>query len=193
MQYKKDAVRDKILDAARKEYLAHGFRGANISAIAEKAGVPVGNLYRYFDGKSGVLDAIVKPAYEALPKLFEQTRQVAILNSATLSQVMPLLVGRLLEFFDEYGDDVLILMDCCGGTRYEDFYKYLTGEIASVIKSKLYPEKPAVQEELLSEVIGRAFCGSLFDVVRMRLDSEEKQEMFEKLLKFYFFDVDNRK
>ena len=63
MQYKKDTVRDNILDAARKEFLAHGFRGGNISVITKDAGVPVGNLYRYFEGKSGVLDAIVKPAY----------------------------------------------------------------------------------------------------------------------------------
>ena len=60
MQYKKEAVRERILEAARTEYLERGFRGGNISAIAERAGVPVGNLYRYFDGKNGVLDAIVK-------------------------------------------------------------------------------------------------------------------------------------
>ena len=72
MQYKKESVREKILEAARKEYRRKGFRGGNISTIAENAGVPVGNLYRYFQGKTGVLDAIVKPAYDALPKLMAE-------------------------------------------------------------------------------------------------------------------------
>ena len=80
VQYKKEAVREKILDAARKEYLARGFRGGNIGTIAENAGVPIGNLYRYFEGKTGVLDAIVKPAYDALPKLMAELEQVELLD-----------------------------------------------------------------------------------------------------------------
>ena len=149
MQYKKEAVREKILDAARKEYIARGFRGGNISAIAESAGVPVGNLYRYFDGKTGVLDAIVKPAYEALPKLMGELQEVEILDSVTLSQTMPILSGGLLGFFDMFGDDILILMDCCDGTRYEDFSKALIGQVSRIIKRKLYAGNADPEQEVL--------------------------------------------
>ncbi len=193
MQYKKEAVREKILEAARKEYLERGFRGGNISAIAERAGVPVGNLYRYFDGKNGVLDAIVKPAYEALPKLMAELQQVAILDSVTLSQTMPLLSNGLLKFFDAFGDDILILMDCCDGTRYEDFFDDITREVSAVIRHKLYPNGADERETQFSDVISKAFCGSLFNMLRMGLNHEQKQEMVEKLLKFYFYEVDKRK
>lgn len=193
MQYKKEAVREKILDAARKEYLARGFRGGNIGTIAENAGVPIGNLYRYFEGKTGVLDAIVKPAYDALPKLMEELEQVELLDSVTLSQTMPLLSGGLLDFFDAFGDDMLILLDGCDGTRYEDFSRELFERVGRIIKRKLYPDTQSEEKELFAYSVGKAFCGSLFDVLRLSPDREKKQAFVERLIKFYFFEVDKRK
>lgn len=193
MQYKKESVREKILEAARKEYRRKGFRGGNISTIAENAGVPVGNLYRYFDGKTGVLDAIVKPAYDALPKLMAELEQVEILDSATLSQTMPVLSGGLLRFFDTFGEDILILVDCCDGTRYEDFFSELTGRVSRIIGHKLYPASKDHQEKITADIVSKAFCTSLFDVLRMGLDHDEKQAVVERLLKFYFYEIDKRK
>ena len=45
MQYKKKEISERILQAGRKEYVEKGYRGGNISTIAEQAGVPVGNLW----------------------------------------------------------------------------------------------------------------------------------------------------
>ena len=193
MQYKKESVREKILEAARKEYRRKGFRGGNISTIAENAGVPVGNLYRYFQGKTGVLDAIVKPAYDALPKLMAELEQVEILYSATLSQAMPVLSGGLLRFFDTFGEDILILVDCCAGTRYEDFFSELTGRVSRIIGHKLYPASKDPQEKITADIVSKAFCTSLFDVLRMGLSHDEKQAVVERLLKFYFYEIDKRK
>lgn len=193
MQYQKEEVREKILAAAREEYLARGYRGGNIGVIAEKAGVTVGNLYRYFDGKSGLLDAIVKPAYESLPLLIAELQKVEILDSGTLSQTMPMLSGGLLGFFDRFGDNMLILMDGCEGTKYEDFSKELIGRVTHIIKVKLYPGQCTDEDETMAELIGKAFCASLFDVMRMGLPYEQKQKTVEKMLKFYFFEVDKRK
>ena len=193
MQYKKVEVREKILQAARKEYLERGYHGGNISAVAERAGVPVGNLYRYFDGKSGLLDAIVGPVYEALPKLVGDLQQIEVLDSATLAQIMPMLTGRLLDFFDMFGDDVLILTDCCVGTKYEDFAEDLTAKVAHVIEAKLYAGSQDEDDRIVAYAIGKAFCSSLFDVLRMGLGRERMQQIVERLIKFYFYETDKRK
>lgn len=192
MQYKKAEVRDKILDSARKEYLTMGFRGGNISAIAERAGVPVGNLYRYFDGKAGVLDAIVKPVYEALPKLISDLKEIEVLDSGNLSVIMPMITDRLLDFFDIFGDDILILMDCCDGTRYDDFARDLISMVSAVIKSRLYPGERGAEEEILADCAGKAFCISLFDTLRMDLGREQLERIIARLIKFYFYEVDKR-
>ncbi|HBG17410.1 MAG TPA: AcrR family transcriptional regulator [Firmicutes bacterium] len=42
---------EKILQTAIVEFAEHGFDGANINKIAEKAGVSVGSMYKYFNNK----------------------------------------------------------------------------------------------------------------------------------------------
>lgn len=40
-----------ILDTAMREFAGHGFHKANINAIAAKAGISIGALYKYFSSK----------------------------------------------------------------------------------------------------------------------------------------------
>ncbi|MVU77622.1 TetR family transcriptional regulator [Nocardia sp. ET3-3] len=53
-----ERTRALILDAAMKEFGAHGYAGARISAIAARAGVNVQLISYYFDGKEGLYQAI---------------------------------------------------------------------------------------------------------------------------------------
>lgn len=61
----KAEVRARILAAAAAEFLAHGYRGARQSAIAEGAKLSTGNLYRYFPGKDELFLAAVPRAKAA--------------------------------------------------------------------------------------------------------------------------------
>lgn len=68
-QFKKDEVRSKILDAARELFIRTGVEETRISDVARMAGISVGNLYRYFEGKEQLVDAICPPdLLEAMKK-----------------------------------------------------------------------------------------------------------------------------
>jgi AcrR family transcriptional regulator len=45
------AMRAQILEGARRAFIAGGFRGTSVPAIASEAGVSVGLIYRYFPSK----------------------------------------------------------------------------------------------------------------------------------------------
>ena len=49
MQHKQEKVKEAILQAAKKEFIAKGYQAASIRSIAEKAEVSVSNIYNYFD------------------------------------------------------------------------------------------------------------------------------------------------
>lgn len=49
-----------ILDAARACFGRYGFQGASMARIAEAAGISVGHIYRYFEGKEAVVAAIAE-------------------------------------------------------------------------------------------------------------------------------------
>jgi AcrR family transcriptional regulator len=55
----KDAVAETILDAALQEFLAYGLRRTNVDVVAKRAGVSRATLYRRFDGKDALVQAVL--------------------------------------------------------------------------------------------------------------------------------------
>ena len=52
--------RNRILEAARRCFIAHGFHAASMANIAEAAGMSAGLIYRYFDSKNAIILAIIE-------------------------------------------------------------------------------------------------------------------------------------
>lgn len=59
MQVLKEAVRTAILKSARKEFEKNGLEKASMRVIASKAGMTVGNLYRYYSNKEDLFYAAI--------------------------------------------------------------------------------------------------------------------------------------
>ncbi|MFN4129059.1 MAG: TetR/AcrR family transcriptional regulator [Paracoccaceae bacterium] len=49
----------EILKSARRAFAEKGFDGASMQDIARKAGMSVGNFYRYFPSKSAIVEALI--------------------------------------------------------------------------------------------------------------------------------------
>ncbi|HEV8561822.1 MAG TPA: TetR family transcriptional regulator [Actinophytocola sp.] len=54
-----DRVAETILDAALEEFLAYGLRRTNVDVVARRAGVSRATLYRRFDGKDALVQAVL--------------------------------------------------------------------------------------------------------------------------------------
>jgi AcrR family transcriptional regulator len=52
--------RARILDAAERCFIEHGFHAASMAHIAATAGMSAGLIYRYFDGKNQIVQAIIE-------------------------------------------------------------------------------------------------------------------------------------
>jgi len=53
-------IRDRILDAAKRVYEQHGFRGANTRLIAIEAGVNEVTIFRTFGSKAALFEALMQ-------------------------------------------------------------------------------------------------------------------------------------
>jgi AcrR family transcriptional regulator len=58
-----ESRRALILDAAAEEFAAHGYHGASIAAIAEKAGISQSGVLHHFASKDILLDAVVQSRF----------------------------------------------------------------------------------------------------------------------------------
>jgi AcrR family transcriptional regulator len=54
-----DTVGESIMDAALAEFLTYGLRRTNVDVVARRAGVSRATLYRRFDGKDALVQAVL--------------------------------------------------------------------------------------------------------------------------------------
>jgi len=52
--------RSSLLDAAREEFIAHGFNDASLNTIVQSAGISKGSLYYYFEDKEDLFIAVME-------------------------------------------------------------------------------------------------------------------------------------
>ena len=55
-----DEKRQRVIEAAIDEFAKRSFHDARVTAIAEKAGIPVGSFYQYFEDKKDLFKYIIK-------------------------------------------------------------------------------------------------------------------------------------
>lgn len=67
-QILKESVRQRILEAAEEQMSTQGDT-VTMRQIAKAAGVTVGNLYRYYEGREELLAAVTKPVLDGLEEL----------------------------------------------------------------------------------------------------------------------------
>ena len=65
-QSRSRATVDAVLEAATQVLETAGARGFNTNAVAERAGVSIGTLYRYFPDKQSILTALARREMEAV-------------------------------------------------------------------------------------------------------------------------------
>jgi AcrR family transcriptional regulator len=58
------AQRERILVAAQKCFVVHGFHAASMANIADTAGMSAGLIYRYFKSKNDIIQAIIERQLE---------------------------------------------------------------------------------------------------------------------------------
>jgi len=69
-------VKERIIDASIKLFLAKGFVGATTKELTDAAGVAKGTLYWYFSGKDQILDEVLERfSHELYDQAFEKVEK----------------------------------------------------------------------------------------------------------------------
>lgn len=85
-----------ILDTAAELFAEIGYEAATTNAIAERAAISIGSLYRYFPDKEAILGALAQ-------RYVEQTRAIydRVITDDLVYLPLPVLLDRLLDPFIE--------------------------------------------------------------------------------------------
>lgn len=118
-----DGTRERLLAAAKDEFLKYGYRGASLRRIAAAAGVTTGAIYGCFGSKQELFDALVGGTYE----LFMRNYMAAQNSFTDIPEAQqPDNVGTAsshyldwaVTFMLEHRDEFRLLLTCSEGTRF---------------------------------------------------------------------------
>jgi TetR/AcrR family transcriptional regulator len=89
-----ESSRVRVLESATVEFAAHGFAGARIDRIAQRARLNMGMLYYHFRSKRGLYRAVLESIYEEAAKILEITARAGDPTRAALAMYVDLLVDN---------------------------------------------------------------------------------------------------
>lgn len=92
-----------ILQAARKVFLQQGYINARMTDIAEEAGVAAGTLYRYFESKEMLAQALSEQLFDRLTHDL-----IPLLSMATGPDILPEILATVLLVAEDYRDVLTI-------------------------------------------------------------------------------------
>lgn len=136
MQYLKEDVRKKILSAALTEFKEHGYLEASMRNIAARAGIALGSIYRYFDNKEALFDALIYPVYSGifiyLSKIkLEMEKSPFGANSSSCVSI-PDILDAIIEMVKKSHTEIMIIFNKSKGSKYENVKTEITDLIYKI-------------------------------------------------------------
>lgn len=131
------ATRKKLLTAARQEFARHGFAGARVDEIAERAGVNKQLVYHYFGDKGALYLAVLEWVYEDIR---EQERRLN-LEGLPPEKAIRKLIEASFDHLAENPDFIVLLNDenrggaphVRGSTRLEAMHSPLVRIVSHIL------------------------------------------------------------
>ena len=183
-----------LLEAGKKEFLAHGFQGASLRDIAASLGVTTGAIYRYYTDKAELFSALVeKPVreleerYRAAQKEFaDQPLQDQLTELPEVSDEN----SWIMEFIYDNFDAFKLIVCCSAGTGYEHYLDTLVEIEANSGRALLERMEEAGQQihqidDALIHIVSSALFNGIFETVRHDMPRDKAFVYLNDLKEFY--------
>ena len=115
---------ERIITAAKEEFLTYGFENASMRRIASNSGITVSGLYKHFPSKEEMFAHLVQPMLDEFNVLYqqkEQEEQDAIEEIGAAAAFLNEDAVYAMAFIYDHFDEFKLLVCCSQGTRYEDY------------------------------------------------------------------------
>lgn len=181
--------------AAKKEFLAKGFRAASLRNIVREAGVTTGAFYGYYDSKEALFEALVGEQYETMMSCYcGAQRAFAELppeeQPENMSAVSSKCMHDMLLYAYENLDEFKLILCCAEGTRF-------AGMIDEMVRvesesTHAYQEvlaqlgRPSPQiDPRLEHILITGMFNAYIELIIHEMPLEQAEEYLTELQEFY--------
>jgi len=188
----KTSSHERVLAAARAEFLACGYLNASMRRIAARAGMTAAGLYRHCRDKADLFEQLVTPPAERLNVWLDAhiARNVSGVRSGNAELWQETEIGMMREIVYPHMEDYRLLLTKSEGTRYADYLHDLTElhqvemlRFLPLLREKGYPIRDVSAQEL--HLLLSAYTTALFEPVIHGYSLEEALRCLETVEAFF--------
>ncbi len=188
-QVLKEEVRDRIVKSATDEFFDKGFENSSLRKIARESGITPGNLYRYYDNKEVLYEAIVGESYRKLNAILmkhsgnklkihddpsiEEFEGMRVINQGKMT-------GKVIqEVIESYGSNRKAILILLKDDRAEFVMNARFG-LVDWFKRQL---TMIYGDALLAEDLAFSFTEGL---IKIAMDEDRIKERLESFVQFFY-------
>ena len=184
---------NRIIPAARREFLEKGFQNASIRSIAKRSGITSGGLYRHFKNKEDMFAALVEPALAEVNAWMDahvwRGWQGALAGDyGAMWQDNE--IDMIREVVYPNLDAFRLILCCSQGTRYESFVDDLVNEHQNImldvfgqLRARGVPVKDVSAEEL--HILMSAYTTAMFEPIVHAYPLEDAMHYLKTIEAFF--------
>lgn len=185
----------RIIPAAKKEFLEKGFEKASMRNIAAEAGITAAGLYRHFADKEAMFEELIAPVFEEFKDEYEirKNRDYEFLENGNLDEMWSgdTDLAYFLDWIYRYFDEFKLILCCSDGTKYANFIHDLcvyeqdeTLAYMEAARKKGIPVKEVKPQEL--HLLLSAYYSAVFEVVIHDFPREDAEHYLDTLQRFFY-------
>lgn len=185
----------KILEAAREEFLAKSFKSASLRNIVKTAGVTTGAFYGYYASKEDLFDALVGEHYNFLLSRFcRAQKEFADIppeeQPDNLTSTSGECMYEMLLYAYEHLHEFKLILCCSEGTRFSKLIDEMveietkgTHDYLEVLKKIGRPSPPI--DERLEHILITGMFNTFFELIIHEMPLEEAKHYLKEMRAFY--------
>ena len=185
----------KILEAAKREFLEKGFKSASLRSIVKTAGVTTGAFYGYYASKEDLFEALVGEHYDFLLSRFcRAQKEFAEIppeeQPDNLTSTSGECMYEMLLYAYEHLNEFKLILCCSEGTRFSKLIDEMveietkgTHDYLEVLKKIGRPSPPI--DERLEHILITGMFNTFFELVIHEMPIEDAKHYLKEMRAFY--------
>lgn len=195
MRTKTKGLSEKLILAARVEFLEKGYESASLRTIAQNAEITTGAIYRRYPDKEALFDALIEDTEEGFFQMFTTAQEefFDLIEAGHTKESYDLTneyLHKLVEYVYENLEDFKLILCYGAGSKDENFLHKLI-ELEVTRKNEYYTilrEKGKLIGEIHPDVhhmLVAAYFTSLFEVVKHDIKKEDAISHIAQISTFF--------
>ena len=192
MQTLKSDIRNRILSAAKEQFMQRGYLKTSMREIADAVDVGVGNLYNYFENKDELFCVILRPVSDALERMLQEHHGAkgADIMLICSEEYLKSAVDEYISLINKHGELMKILLFHSQGSSLETLREDYTNRSTEIVKTwfaemkEKHPEINVVVSDFMIH-LQAVWMFTLFEeMLKHAIDSKEMEYIVHEYILF---------